>query len=547
MESEIPLKGYSTNSEGANNNRYAKKNSWKRLRRYFRDYCDNSSIIGFKYLGEKRSRGERILWAILILGATILSIYYIMEIYYKYEENPFIVSLATRESPIYMIPFPAITICPVAKSNAADFNYTEIVHRVWDEKNLTKTETENAQYMSLLCDIDDDDFLDYFTYNKTFNAEKFFDTITYLKPTRREQFFFCLYMGESIECNDFFIPIITDEGVCYTFNMLDRKDIFKDNVVHYDDYHKIDFNSTWSVEDGYPKNSGQDVYPRRALLAGADNALQLFITQNINDTDYLCLSEAEGYSVQLHTPYSIPQMKKMYFSVPLDSSTTAQITPNLMTTSAEVKSYRIKDRQCYFSDERYLKYFKIYSPENCRIECLTNYTMDHCGCVNFYMPRDNNTAICGNGNIKCMQKAEKLQREAELDYILGMEPEKGCNCMPLCTQLSYDAETSRASWKWRKQFAAERIEERFSAKGFVNSQHFSRLTIYFKSDQFIPSQRNELYGFFDFLSNFGGLLGLFTGFSLLSAVEVVYFISVRLWYNYKMYGDYSGPPPRTEI
>lgn len=30
-------------------------------------------------------------------------------------------------------------------------------------------------------------------------------------------------------------------------------------------------------------------------------------------------------------------------------------------------------------------------------------------------------------------------------------------------------------------------------------------------------------------ANTGGLLGLFMGFSFLSAVEVIYFISLRLW------------------
>jgi amiloride-sensitive sodium channel len=68
----------------------------------------------------------------------------------------------------------------------------------------------------------------------------------------------------------------------------------------------------------------------------------------------------------------------------------------------------------------------------------------------------------------------------------------------------------------------------------------SSLTIYFKSDSFITSVRNELYGPMDFLANFGGLLGLFTGFSFLSLMEIFYFLTIRLFCNTRLYGRWSG-------
>lgn len=45
-------------------------------------------------------------------------------------------------------------------------------------------------------------------------------------------------------------------------------------------------------------------------------------------------------------------------------------------------------RQCYFDDERDLRYFKSYSQSNCQTECLANYTMARCGCVKFWMPSE---------------------------------------------------------------------------------------------------------------------------------------------------------------
>lgn len=51
--------------------------------------------------------------------------------------------------------------------------------------------------------------------------------------------------------------------------------------------------------------------------------------------------------------------------------------------------------------------------------------------------------------------------------------------------------------------------------------------IFFKYSEFIALQRSELYGSSEFLANVGGVLGLFMGVSLLSFVEIVYFLLLR--------------------
>lgn len=62
--------------------------------------------------------------------------------------------------------------------------------------------------------------------------------------------------------------------------------------------------------------------------------------------------------------------------------------------------------------------------------------------------------------------------------------------------------------------------------------------MFFKEMQFITSERSELYGPTDFLANCGGLLGLFMGFSFLSVIEILYFLSLRLMCNVKNYGHH---------
>lgn len=67
-----------------------------------------------------------------------------------------------------------------------------------------------------------------------------------------------------------------------------------------------------------------------------------------------------------------------------------------------------------------------------------------------------------------------------------------------------------------------------------SSVQLARLSIFFKETQFITSKRSELYGQTDFLANCGGLLGLFMGVSILSIVEIIYYLTIRLCCNLTM-------------
>jgi hypothetical protein len=51
------------------------------------------------------------------------------------------------------------------------------------------------------------------------------------------------------------------------------------------------------------------------------------------------------------------------------------VKPNMITTSDGLIGYAPNRRQCYFNDERQLKFFKVYTQSNCELECLANFTL----------------------------------------------------------------------------------------------------------------------------------------------------------------------------
>lgn len=60
----------------------------------------------------------------------------IYKIFEKYDKSPVVVNFATEDTPLYEIPFPAITICPESKFSRDVFNYTEIYLKIRENQQI---------------------------------------------------------------------------------------------------------------------------------------------------------------------------------------------------------------------------------------------------------------------------------------------------------------------------------------------------------------------------------------------------------------------------
>jgi amiloride-sensitive sodium channel len=76
-------------------------------------------------------------------------LFMITEIYTKFLNSPVVVTFATHDTAIYEVPFPAVTICPEAKTSGVKFKYSDVFNKIMKE-NQTLTKTEYAELHAYL-------------------------------------------------------------------------------------------------------------------------------------------------------------------------------------------------------------------------------------------------------------------------------------------------------------------------------------------------------------------------------------------------------------
>ena len=158
----------------------------------------------------------------------------IFNIYQKWDTTPVIVSFAEKSTPVWQIPFPAVTICPETK--AKDYNFTEGYHNA--SPNMTDEEWvflrvtgpykdgfsnffiilthSKLQLESLaqICDAHLFTGLNFFTENATVDMV---DRMKNMSVEKMDMLFACKWRNSIKNCTEF-KEILTEEGICYTFN-----------------------------------------------------------------------------------------------------------------------------------------------------------------------------------------------------------------------------------------------------------------------------------------------------------------------------------------
>lgn len=145
--------------------------------------------------------------------------------------------------------------------------------------------------------------------------------------------------------------------------------------------------SNWNLGQGYFNGENQK-YPYSARSSSLRSSLTVVFKVLKADLDYLCSGGTQGFTVSLHLPNEGPQTHKRYYYLPLEQTVSLTVKPHYGEPSENVREHPPGLRPCYLPSERPLRFYKQYTTHNCRLECLTNFTLAKCGCVKYSMPRE---------------------------------------------------------------------------------------------------------------------------------------------------------------
>lgn len=486
----------------------------------FSEYSETSTVHGVRYLGEHRRHwSERIWWILTVSVSVVLCFGFIFKAWWKWTTSPVIITFADEATPISNIPFPTLTICNDLMVNTTIFNYTAIWYKLSAE-NYTNAdldlETIRKLYSLTNFCREPPYFLDDYIRSKNFTIDR--NILPYLRkvsPNLTDVInsgLCALATTPMVPCQMLFKPTLTDAGFCYTFNQMSSNDIYNTDKLA-DDFPKIiGFNLMHWRLTNFTINGTLELinltYPYRIVNSGKGLEILLRVPRAENENDLLCSTVREGFKIQIHSGDEIPRMKQRFHHIPFDHDVRILVRPNLMITSPSlIKNYHRKQRKCIDQNEHNLYFFQKYTQRNCLLDILAIKMLKICGCVQFWMPRHNDTNICYSHNsFRCIEFVENHIYNVNLTN----------SCLPVCDSTTYDAEISISKIKSNAL--------RYLSKG----NRIIKLSVSFKDQQYFASHRSELYGILDFISQCGGILSLFMGISILSFVEIIYFATLRL-------------------
>ncbi|XP_076678005.1 pickpocket protein 28 [Andrena cerasifolii] len=488
------------------------------IRNTLKQYCTNSSLHGLRYVGDSNlTILERVFWIISFTLAVLTAAYYIWFLYQKWVSTPIIISLSPESVSLDEFPFPSVTICNmnnVKKSEAVRINAGTD-----DRKKLMLEDRCSIENLTHF-DLDDSAI--------TWNSMLHF--MINVSQSCTEMLHLCQWHGNVTECEKIFNPSMTDEGICCNFNSVHRKYMFYNPRDWSDLNITFPFTSIdWNPETGYDENVAADSIPWRPYGAGQFYGLTLVLDADIEE--YYCSSSASvGFKMLLHNPVETPKIAEFAFTVTPGEETRVIVAPRISTASKSIISVPQRKRKCFFTSERKLRYYRTYTQKNCVLECEANFTQKICHCVQYYMPKSSNTPICEKKDDACATDARRAMElklyddESGITSINASET-RSCNCYPGCFEINYNVEISQSKLVPNFNIAENYVKT--SKKYFT--ENMAVVHLFFVDSQFTKYMKNELFGFTEFLSSTGGLLGLFMGFSFLSLVEIIYFLILRMW------------------
>ncbi|XP_055622258.1 pickpocket protein 28-like [Toxorhynchites rutilus septentrionalis] len=427
--------------------------------------------------------------------------------------------MATNMIPIWKVPFPAVTICPLRKTRMELFNTTEVYEMVRKGEQLDSERYRMLRALSHVC-----------TRTRTWinftepYEEDLVETLYNLSLPLEETAALCYWQRNAVPCDQILTEILTDEGICYSFNAMAPHELYRKAFAEYDSIFRhiqqTSSSTSWDVTDGYRADAGIRTYPFRSLGKGTRDGLTIVLKTKKIDNEFYCKGIQDGFKIAVNAPYKAPAVSQGYYTVYPLQTVFIMVNPELIETADGLKKHSYEKRECFFQSERSLRFYKIYNQANCMIECLANQTLEVCGCLTLNFPGEYNLRRCDASQLDCKAMVEREMYHKIVDSILRNHPTSHCECLPVCHSVKYGAVISHTPFDYTKLARIIKLID-------IHEYDLSVIFVAVKESHILPMWRRELMEVSDLVAKCGGLFALLMGSSVISFLEILYFSIIR--------------------
>ncbi|XP_063624791.1 sodium channel protein Nach-like [Cydia splendana] len=453
---------------------------WNCLRNFVTSFCTESSVHGVKYLIKDKNILSRCYWCVMLIFALYCCGQFSILLSARFLEIPIRMIIKNGQALTEKLPLPSITFC---SEKPADLWYEKFVDEVkippeytreavleamrLGVSNLTPLYIQDQQPLNVTLMNMLDHVLDY----NHITTREFVSRVSVPCDVLLSR---CELRGVITPCADLFQRV---NGQCCRF---------------YDD-------------------------PKTFVSSGNVFSNNLKV---VTSMDY-----GDAY-VMVHRPLSEPLIDQTSFTMANAYYIMFYIDPVRIEKSEEVHEMEEEAGVCVHPDEQNLRFFDSYDYLNCAVEWIINASMAVCGCAATYTPAPDQYT-CNFTGMNCLRKYSSLNRMTYglpiHDYFSDLAAAKGIEmqtCPEVCTYTHYT-----------RNFKPRILVPEYDCTGFLTGVdpknayvvHFTYERQFYKIQEFVL-----ITDWITLLSNLGGVYGLFLGCSMLTLVELVFYLWTRV-------------------
>ncbi|XP_065722952.1 pickpocket protein 19 [Drosophila suzukii] len=448
---------------------------------HIKDYCSNCTLAGFAYMANSRLHfTERIFWLICVIVSSLGCYHLIIEYQRSFPSRA--VSIVYESLPPFSKwQFPSVSVCEVAHKGKLFHTMEEFIKGLGiDVAGGYPYEVESG-IASILFPV---------LYNENAlkgkcgiaptecpgpcadcPAKDYRKILKWYGANCSDLFVECKLSGDPFDCCRYFRPLLTPYGRCYMLNSLQNNEPGSKH---------------WLPNQLDPAD-------RKAVIT---MVTQMEIQVN--------LMNAEDIP---HTAFAPPGI----LAITPGLGKYMQFNQVIMTNDPDVREVDSKIRSCLFPDENPpTSVYKAYSFSVCITECIRELQMKMCNCTAFmYNPNaDKRFPDCDLDGYFCLEKTRAIKPDSRVLLSNNKRNNESCGCLPSCND--GDIYT----------IYEPNIMTRTGNKYFNVTLDMPFLP----TDQY---RRQAIRSRLDVVVSMGGMLGLFLGASILSAIEFIYYFTMR--------------------